>query len=68
MGAERVIVIERRLRLTPRTCAVCGREFPGWGRQRYCGKGCQRRADYERHAEARRAGRRAYYEEQHEHS
>jgi hypothetical protein len=63
---ERVITVERRLKLTPRACAVCGREFAGWGRQRFCGKPCQRKWDYRQHAEARRANRRAYYRRQKE--
>ena len=46
------------------TCAVCGREFPGWGRQRFCGKPCQRKWDYQQHAEARRSARRAQYQSQ----
>ena len=64
MDAERVITVERRLKLTPRTCAVCGREFPGWGRQRFCGKPCQRKFDYQRHADQRRANRREVYRRQ----
>jgi tRNA(Ile2) C34 agmatinyltransferase TiaS len=62
----RVITIQRRLKLTPRTCAVCGREISGWGRQRFCGKPCQRKWDYQQHAEARRANRREYYRRQKE--
>ena len=62
----RVITVQRRLKLTPRTCAVCGREFPGWGRQRFCGKPCQRKWDYQQHADARRANRREYYRRQKE--
>ena len=64
MPTERVVTVQRRLKLTPRTCAVCGREFPGWGRQRFCGKPCQRKWDYQQHAEARRANRRASYRRQ----
>ena len=66
MESERIITVERRLKLTPRTCAVCGREFPGWGRQRFCGKPCQRKADYQRHADQRRANRREVYKRQKE--
>ena len=62
MDTERVTTVTRRLKLTPRTCAVCGREFPGWGRQRFCGKPCQRKWDYKQHAEGRRANRREYYQ------
>jgi predicted nucleic acid-binding Zn ribbon protein len=58
---SRVVYIRRRLVLTPRTCAVCGAAFEGWGRQRFCSKACQRRWDYRRHAEQRRAARRERY-------
>ena len=58
---ERVITLQRRLKLTERTCAACGMGFQGWGVQRYCSKRCARRADYHRHPEKRRATRRAYY-------
>ena len=61
MESEKVISVQRRLKLSPRTCATCGRTFAGWGRQRFCSKACQRRSDYLRHAEARRAKRREYY-------
>ena len=59
--SERIITLQRRLKLTERTCAACGEEFQGWGVQRYCSKRCARRADYHRHPEKRRATRRAYY-------
>ena len=58
---ERVVVVERRLTLTPRGCAVCGQEFMGWGRARFCGLPCQRRWDYLQHGDERRAKRRARY-------
>jgi len=61
MEQYRIVITERRLKLTPRTCAVCGSEFLGWGRQRFCSKPCQRKWDYQQHAEQRRANRRAYY-------
>ncbi len=61
MESEKVISVQRRLKLTPRTCATCGRTFAGWGRQRFCNKACQRRSDYLLHAEVRRANRREYY-------
>ncbi len=66
-NSEKVITVQRRLKLTPRTCVVCSREFPGWGRQRFCGKPCQRKWDYRQHAEARRANRREYYRRQKDH-
>ncbi len=68
METERLITVQRTLKLTPRACAVCGREFPGWGRQRFCSKPCQRKCDYRQHAEARRANRREYYQRQKERS
>ncbi len=57
MGVQ-VITVERRLQLTERTCAVCGRTFEGWGRARFCSRTCQNRWDYAQHAEQRRAERR----------
>ena len=64
MNAGRVIMVQRRLVLTPRTCAMCGKAFEGWGRQRFCSKLCQRRWDYRQHAESRREKRRARYQRQ----
>ncbi len=61
MPTERVITIVRRLRLTPRTCAMCSQAFEGWGRQRFCSKPCQRHWDYRQHAESRREKRRRRY-------
>jgi len=62
MDTEKLIMVQRRLKLTPRTCATCGSAFPGWGRQRFCSKPCHRKWDYRQHAEARRANRREYYQ------
>lgn len=64
MESERIIHVQRRLRLSPRTCATCGTTFAGWGRQRFCSPACRRRKDYEVHAEARKQARRDYYERQ----
>ena len=64
MTSEKVITLERRIKLTPRACAVCGRPFDGWGQQRYCGVACRRRADYQGHAQSRREKRRARYARQ----
>ena len=61
METEKLITVQRRLKLTPKNCAVCGREFPGWGRQWFCSKPCQRKWDYRQHADVRRTNRRAYY-------
>ncbi len=63
---ERVITVERRLKLTERTCAVCGRTFEGWGRAHFCSRRCQNRWDYGQHAEQRRAERRERYRRQKE--
>jgi tRNA(Ile2) C34 agmatinyltransferase TiaS len=64
MESERVIHVERRLKLSPRSCAACGTMFPGWGQQKFCSPACRRRADYEAHAESRRLARRQHYERQ----
>ena len=64
--SERVITVERRLKLSERTCAVCGHTFEGWGRARFCSRACQNRWDYEQHAEQRRAERRERYRRQKE--
>jgi tRNA(Ile2) C34 agmatinyltransferase TiaS len=61
MQSERVIHVERRLKLTERDCAFCGTAFMGWGRQRFCTPSCRRRWDYRAHAEARRSARREHY-------
>ena len=66
MPSKKVIALERRIKLTPRACAVCGRPFDGWGQQRYCGDPCRRRADYVQHAKSRREKRRARYARQNE--
>ena len=59
MQDERVIYVQRRLVLTPRTCAMCGKEFEGFGRARFCSKPCQRHWDYRQHVKSRREKRRA---------
>ena len=61
MNSDDVLIVERRYRLSPRTCSVCGRGFHGWGRQRFCSTACRRRWDYQQHAEERRAKRRGHY-------
>ncbi len=60
---ERIVVVTRRLKLTPRVCRApgCAAEFMGWGQQKYCSKACAVRADYHRHLEKRRAGQRDRY-------
>ena len=66
MPSERVITVQRRLVLTPRTCIMCGKAFEGWGRQHFCSKPCQRHWDYRQHLESRREKRRARYARQQE--
>ena len=66
MNEDKVMVVERRYRLTRRTCVVCGQRFHGWGRQRFCSKPCQRHWDYRQHVESRREKRRARYARQKE--
>ena len=61
MVSERVITVQRRLVLTPRTCIMCGKGFDGWGRQHFCSKLCQGHWDYRQHAESRSEKRRARY-------
>jgi hypothetical protein len=56
---ERLIV--RREPLIGKVCPVCGTEFLGLARQRYCRPSCLQRASYLRHAQSRRAARRARY-------
>jgi len=65
MEAETAVFVrQQRVRLTPRTCAWCGRAFQGWGRQRFCSPTCRRTWDYYAHAETRRANRRERYRRQ----
>ena len=46
-----------------RVCAVCGTEVVATTRRLYCSPHCRLKADYARHAESRRAKRRARYQE-----
>ncbi len=64
MATERVIMVRRRLKLSRRTCAACGRTFDGWGRQRFCTPTCQKRWDYHAHADKRREARRERHRRQ----
>ena len=59
LDRERVIV--RREPLMDKLCPVCGRAFRGLARQRYCSRPCRYRADYDRHAQQRRASQRQRY-------
>jgi hypothetical protein len=50
--------------MEPRTCVVCGNEVIGTSRRRYCSTPCTNRANYQRHAEERRAKQRERYQRQ----
>jgi tRNA(Ile2) C34 agmatinyltransferase TiaS len=54
-------VIVRREPLMDKVCPVCGRAFRAVSKQRYDSPPCRRAADYQRHAERRRAHRRETY-------
>ena len=54
-------MIERKMVETERVCPICQKKFYGFGRALYDSLECRRKADYERHAEARRAHRRETY-------
>ena len=53
-------------RQEPRVCEVCGTEVIATTRRLYCSPLCRLKADYARHAEDRRAKRRARYQRQKE--
>jgi len=55
-------------RQEPRVCQVCGTEVIATTRRLYCSPLCRLKADYARHAEARKAKRRARYHRQKEES
>ena len=55
-------MIVRREPLVEKTCPVCRRVFKGLSRQRYCSRSCQKRADYQRHADRRREDARERYQ------
>ena len=63
-SVERTVLVQRRLRYTERSCAVCGKAFLGWGRARFCSDPCRQRSTYLAHVEERRAKRRARYHRQ----
>jgi hypothetical protein len=62
--AARLLASLRRREI--RSCEVCGTEVVGTVRRQYCSQQCSLKADYLRHAEARRAKRRARYQQQKE--
>lgn len=47
--------------LTDRPCVVCGKQFEGWGKKKYCSLVCGNKAAYQRHAEERRKARMEKY-------
>ena len=61
---ERVITVQRRLRLEERTCPVCGATFMCTWQQVYDTNRCEQRAAYQRNADKRRAARRERYQRQ----
>jgi hypothetical protein len=54
----------RHYQLTEKACPVCRTTFLGTKKKTYCSRPCQNRADYGRHAEARREHRREYHRQQ----
>jgi tRNA(Ile2) C34 agmatinyltransferase TiaS len=62
MAKPRTRVVERKVIETERVCPVCQVKFWGVGRAVYHAPECRRKADYDRHAEARRATRRETYQ------
>lgn len=52
----------QRVAVAGKQCPVCETKFDGHARKRYCSSTCRRRADYVRHADARRTARlKRYY-------
>jgi endogenous inhibitor of DNA gyrase (YacG/DUF329 family) len=47
----------RQVALEEKTCPVCGKKFEGVKIRKFCSQSCQKRADYERHAEQYRQRR-----------
>jgi tRNA(Ile2) C34 agmatinyltransferase TiaS len=62
MAKQRTRIAERTVIETERVCPVCREKFWGIGRAVYHAPECRRKADYERHADARRATRRETYQ------
>jgi len=54
----------RKVKLVEKICPSCKRSFWGAKVKKYCSVSCANRANYERHAEARRADRRERYREE----
>lgn len=64
-AGERVTIVTRREKIFDKECAFCGTPFQGLARRKYCSQLCGVKASYRRHAEERRAERRARYRKQH---
>jgi hypothetical protein len=60
----RETTVTRREPLHRKVCPVCGTQFVGIGRRRYCATSCVQRASYARHADDRRRERRERYRRQ----
>jgi tRNA(Ile2) C34 agmatinyltransferase TiaS len=58
----KIKIIERKVVETERICPICQAKFWGTGRAIYSSLECKRKADYERHSEARREHRREMYQ------
>jgi hypothetical protein len=58
------ITVTRRIVVEEKTCPSCGKRFVGPKVKKFCGRLCLNKASYQKHAEARRAHRRAVYHEQ----
>jgi hypothetical protein len=54
----------RRVRLFPKRCPVCKEKFEGQSNATYCSPSCRLKADYQRHAEQRKARRRESHRRQ----
>ncbi len=54
---EVAVSFVRHLRLEKKTCPVCGKQFEGVKKRKYCSRACQAKADYEKHAEQYRKAR-----------
>jgi len=58
---EQVIVVKRRIRVFPKKCPVCGKDFTGPKIKVFCSRACVRKATYQKHGEEYRKQRREKY-------
>lgn len=58
------VAFTRTVKEVEKRCPVCGNTFWGAKISRYCGRACQNKANYERHAEEYRQMRREHYRQQ----